>query len=180
MVPGSILTLGAGFLFKTFWGTVTVSIASTLGATAAFLIGRTLARGWIEQRLASSEKFQAVDRAVGSQGFKVVLLMRLSPIFPFNLLNYAFGLTEVSLRNYVLASWIGMLPATIMYVYIGSAARSLTDLAAGRFEGSIAQQVLFGFGLVLAIVVTVLVTRTARRVLDEAVQPTVPTGGSDA
>ena len=167
-IPGSLITLGTGFLFGAVWGTVTVSIGSTLAATAAFLVGRTLARGWIEEKVADNLKFQAMDRAVGSQGFKIVLLTRLSPLFPFNLLNFAFGLTRVSLPRYVLASWIGMLPGTVMYVYLGSAAKSLADLAAGKIEGGWQRQVLFGVGLVVAAVVTLLVTRIARRALKEA------------
>ena len=168
-IPGSLLTLGAGFLFGVVLGTITVSIGSTLGATAAFLVGRTLARGWIEQKVAGNLKFQAIDRAVGSQGFKVVLLTRLSPLFPFNLLNFAFGLTSVSLPRYVLASWIGMLPGTVMYVYLGSAAKSLADLAAGKVEGGWEQRVLFSVGLVVTVIVTVFVTRIARRALKESV-----------
>ena len=169
LIPGSLLTLGSGFLFGVVWGTVTVSIGSTLGATAAFVVGRTLARNWIEQKVADNSKFQAIDRAVGSQGLKIVFLVRLSPLFPFNLLNFAFGLTSVSLPRYVLASWIGMLPGTLMYVYLGSAAKSLADLAAGKVEGGWQQQVLFGVGLVATIVVTMFVTRIARRALKEAV-----------
>lgn len=169
-VPGALITLGTGFLFGVVWGTVTVSIGSTLGATAAFLVGRTLARGWIEQKVADNPKFQAIDRAVGSQGFKIVLLTRLSPLFPFNLLNFAFGLTGVSLLRYVLASWIGMLPGTIMYVYLGSAAKSLADLAGGKIEGGWQQQVSLGVGLVVTVIVTVFVTRIARRALKEAVE----------
>jgi len=169
-IPGSLLTLGAGFLFGVLWGTVTVSIGSTLGATAAFLVGRTLARGCIEQKVADNSKFRAIDGAVGRQGFKIVLLTRLSPLFPFNLLNFAFGLTSVSLLRYVLASWIGMLPGTVMYVYLGSAAKSLADLAAGKGEGGWEQQVLFGVGLVVTVIVTVFVTRVARSALKEAVR----------
>ena len=168
-VPGSILTLGAGFLFGVVWGTIAVSIGSVLGATAAFLVGRTFARGWIEGRIASHPRFQAIDRAVGEQGFKIVLLVRLSPIFPFNLLNYAFGLTKVRLWQYVLASWIGMLPGTVMYVYLGSALKSLADVAAGSPEGGTPQTVFFVVGLAMTIVATVVVTRVAKRALDEAV-----------
>ncbi len=185
-IPGSILTLGAGFLFGVILGTVTVSIGSVLGATAAFLVGRTVARRWIERKTAISPKFQAIDHAVGRQGFKIVLLTRLSPVFPFNLLNYAFGLTRVSLRDYFLASWIGMLPGTIMYVYLGSAAKSLTDLATGQVEGGPARQALFVIGLIVTIVVTVFVTRIARKALREAVPdtaadpPTITSGGAHA
>jgi len=128
-LPGSVLTLGAGFIFKVIVGTITVSIGSTLGACAAFLIGRTFARKWISKKIAQNKKFDAIDNAVGAQGFKIVFLLRLSPVFPFNLLNYAFGLTKISFSKYALASWIGMLPGTIMYVYLGAGVRSLTDVA---------------------------------------------------
>ncbi len=151
------------------YGSVAVSVGSVLGATAAFLVGRTLLRGSIERRIASYPRFQAIDRAVGEQGFKIVLLTRLSPIFPFNLLNYAFGLTNVRLWQYVLASWIGMLPGTVMYVYLGSALKSLADVAAGAPEGGTPQTVFFVVGLVMTIVATVVVTRVASRALNEAV-----------
>ena len=168
-IPGSLVTLGVGFLYGVVWGTAIVSLGSTLGATAAFLAGRTLAREWITRKVATSARFKAVDRAVAQQGFKIVLLVRLSPLFPFNLMNYAFGLTRVRLRDYILASWIGMLPGTVMYVYLGSAAKSLADLAAGRIEGGAGQKILFGVGLIVTVVVTILVTRIARRALQEAV-----------
>lgn len=168
-VPGSILTLGAGFLFGVVYGTIAVSVGSVLGATAAFLVGRTLLRGSIEKRITAYPRFQAIDRAVGEQGFKIVLLTRLSPIFPFNLLNYAFGLTNVRLWQYVLASWIGMLPGTVMYVYVGSALKSLADVAAGSPKGGTPQTVFFVVGLVMTVVATVVITRVARRALNEAV-----------
>ncbi len=168
-VPGSVLTLGAGFLFGVVRGVIAVSVGSVLGATAAFLVGRTLLRGWIERRIAAYPRFQAIDRAVGKQGFKIVLLVRLSPVFPFNLLNYAFGLTNVRLWQYVLASWIGMLPGTLMYVYLGSALKSLADVAAGAPKGGAPQTVFFVAGLVMTVVATVVVTRVARRALSEAV-----------
>jgi uncharacterized membrane protein YdjX (TVP38/TMEM64 family) len=168
-VPGSLLTMGAGFVFGVVLGTITVSLASTLGATAAFLLGRTLARAWVEDKVARNPKFQALDEAVRQQGFKVVLLLRLSPVFPFNLLNYALGLTKVSLRDYVLASWIGMLPGGVMYIYLGSTLKSLADLAAGRVEGGVTESILFGIGLAATIAVTIFVTRLARKALRDAV-----------
>lgn len=173
-VPGSVLTLGAGFVFGVGVGTVAVSIGSTLGAAAAFLLGRTFARRAIEAKVAGNPRFQALDQAVKREGFKIVLLMRLSPVFPFNLLNYAFGLTQVSFRDYVLASWIGMLPGTMMYVYLGSAAQSLAALSTGQTAGGAGRQVLFGLGLLATITVTVFVTRLARKTLDE-LAPTTET-----
>ncbi len=127
-IPGSILTLGAGLLFGVVLGSVYVSIASTVGATAAFLIGRYLARDWVAGKIEGNTTFQAIDDAVAEGGWRIVGLTRLSPIFPFNMLNYAFGLTYVSLRDYFFASWIGMMPGTVMYVYLGSLAGSVAAL----------------------------------------------------
>ena len=86
-VPGFILTLAAGVLFGVVWGSVAVSVASIAGATLAFLIGRYLARDWVAQRIQGNEKFEAIDQAVAGEGWKIVGLVRLSPVFPFNLLN---------------------------------------------------------------------------------------------
>jgi len=130
-------------------------------------LGRTFARRAIEAKVSGNPRFHALDQAVKREGFKIVLLMRLSPVFPFNLLNYAFGLTQVSFRDYVLASWIGMLPGTIMYVYLGSAAQNLAALSTGQAAGGAGRQVLFGLGLLATVTVTVFVTRLARKTLDE-------------
>ena len=121
-LPGLIPTMAAGVLFGVIRGTLLVSISSISGATLAFLIGRYLAREWVAAMIRGNQKFEAIDAAVAEEGWKIVGLTRLSPVFPFNLLNYAFGLTQVSLKDYFLASWIGMLPGTVMYVYIGSLA----------------------------------------------------------
>ncbi|HJM44150.1 MAG TPA: VTT domain-containing protein, partial [Nitrospinota bacterium] len=101
------------------------------------------------------------------------LLTRFSPIFPFNLLNYAFGITKVRFRDYALASWIGMFPGTVMYVYLGSAAKNLADLASGNIAGGTGRQILFGFGLAATILLTVLVTRMARKAMKEALPVSV-------
>ncbi len=166
-LPGAILTLGAGFAYGVGLGTAVVWIAANIGAALAFQLGRTLARRWIAARVAHYPRFAAVDRAVGGNGFKIVLLTRLSPVFPFNLLNYAFGLTTVSSRDYVLGSLIGMLPGTVMYVYLGSLITSLSELAAGRRSGGVTQQLFYFAGLVVTVGVTVYVTRIARRALAE-------------
>ncbi len=168
-IPGSILTLGAGAVYGVVRGFLLVSVASTLGATAAFLAGRYLARDWVARRIEGNERFRAIDRAVGREGWKIVGLTRLSPVFPFNLLNYAYGLTRVSLRDYVLASWIGMIPGTVMYVYLGSLAGSLATLDAGGGGRSRAQWVLYVVGLAATVAVTVYVTRIARAALAQRV-----------
>lgn len=167
-LPGSVLTLGAGFLFGIKVGLLAAWVGAIMGACAAFVVGRTIARDYIARKVAQNQKFSAVDEAVGREGFKIVLLLRLSPVFPFNFLNYALGLTKVSFRDYALASAIGMLPGGLMYVYFGSAARSLADVAAGKVEGGVAGQAFFWLGLAATIVVTVYVTRVARRSLESA------------
>lgn len=165
LLPGSILTLGAGVVFGVIKGSIAVSIGSTLGATAAFLVGRYLARDWVSKKIAGNNKFKAIDEAVAREGWKIVLLTRLSPVFPFNLLNYGFGLTKVTLKHYILASWIGMIPGTVMYVYIGSLAGDLATLGTGQRTRSAGEWILYGVGLLATIAVTIFVTRIAKMAL---------------
>ncbi|MEG3896533.1 MULTISPECIES: TVP38/TMEM64 family protein [unclassified Microcoleus] len=170
-IPGSLLTLGSGVLFGVVGGSVCVSIGSVLGATCAFLTGRYLTRDWVSKQIEGNQKFKAIDAAVASEGWKIVLLTRLSPIFPFNLLNYAFGVTQVSLKDYFFASWIGMIPGTVMYVYIGSLAGSLAALGSSGRSRTAAEWALYGIGLLATIVLTVYATRFAKKALDEKISP---------
>ncbi|WP_317619421.1 TVP38/TMEM64 family protein [Laspinema olomoucense] len=168
-VPGSILTLGAGVVFGVVLGSVYVFLGATLGAIAAFLVGRYLARGWISQKIEGNQKFGAIDKAVAREGLKIVLLTRLSPIFPFNLLNYAFGITGVTLKDYALGS-IGMIPATLMYVYIGSLAGDLARIGTeNQPTNATLQWVIRILGLLATVAVTLYVTRIARQALEEKV-----------
>ena len=167
-VPGSLLTLAAGAIFGLAQGVVYVFIAAVLGSSAAFLVSRYVARAAIERRIANNPRFAAIDRAVGAQGRKIVFLLRLSPVFPFNLLNYGLGLTQVRFSDYVIAS-IGMLPGTLLYVYYGKLAGDVAALAGGAApEKGPGYYAVLILGLVATIVVTTLVTRTARRALKEA------------
>ncbi|MCG6138205.1 MAG: TVP38/TMEM64 family protein [Nostoc sp. LLA-1] len=169
-LPGSILTLGAGVVFGVFWGSVYVFIGATLGATAAFLVGRYLARNLVAQKIADNQKFAAIDQAVGKEGLKIVLLTRLSPVFPFNLLNYAFGITGVSLKDYVIGS-VGMIPGTIMYVYIGSLAGNLAMIGTGgQPTNPTVQWTIRIVGFLATVAVTIYVTRIARKALEEEVE----------
>ena len=169
LVPGAILTLGAGAIYGVVAGSILVSVASTLGATAAFLVGRYFARDLVAQKIEGNPKFRAVDEAVGNEGWKIVGLTRLSPIFPFNLLNYSYGLTRVSLKHYFFASWIGLMPGTVLYVYIGSLAGSLATLGAEGRVRSPWEWALYVIGLMATIAVTVYVTRLAKRALAEKI-----------
>lgn len=165
-LPGSILTLGAGVIFGVILGSLYVFIGATLGATAAFLVGRYLARGWVTNKIADNKKFAAIDKAVSKEGLKIVLLTRLSPIFPFNLLNYALGITGVSLQDYFLGS-VGMIPGTIMYVYIGSLAGNLAFIGSeGKPDNMILHWVIKIIGLIATIVMTIYVTNIAKKALE--------------
>lgn len=166
-IPGAILTLGAGVVFGVVKGSIIVSIAATLGATCAFLVGRYLARDWVARKIEGNQKFKAIDEAVAKEGWKIVGLVRLSPVFPFNLLNYVFGLTRVSLRHYFFASWIGMFPGTVMYVYIGSLAGDLARLGSEGRTRTPAEWALYIVGLIATVTVTVYVTRIARAALEK-------------
>ncbi len=167
-VPGSILTLAAGAIFGVVKGTIYVFVAATLGSSLAFLVSRYLARSAIERRLEGNERFAAIDGAVGKEGRKIVFLLRLSPVFPFNLLNYGLGLTRVSFADYVTAA-VGMLPGTLLYVYYGALAGEVAALAGGAdVEKGAGYYAVLGLGLVATVVVTTIVTRIARRALAEA------------
>ncbi|MBD2175427.1 TVP38/TMEM64 family protein [Pseudanabaena sp. FACHB-1998] len=169
-IPGSVLTLGSGVVFGVVWGSFYVFIGATLGAIAAFLVGRYLARDWIGKKIEGNQKFVAIDRAVAHEGFKIVLLTRLSPIFPFNLLNYAFGITGVSLKDYALAS-VGMFPGTVMYVYIGSLAGDIARIGNNNQPSDpLIQWTIRIIGFIATLAVTIYVTRIARKALAEIEQ----------
>jgi uncharacterized membrane protein YdjX (TVP38/TMEM64 family) len=167
-VPGSVLTLAAGAIFGVIEGTIVVLVGATLGSTAAFVISRYAARHAVARRVEGDRRFAAIDRAIERQGRRIVFLLRLSPIFPFSLLNYTLGLTSVRLSDYVVAS-IGMLPGTLLYVYSGKVAGELATLAgsSGVSHGA-GYYAVVGMGFAATAIVTVLVTRVARRALQEA------------
>ena len=167
-IPGSILTIGAGVIFGVVWGSIYVSIASTAGATAAFVVGRYFAREAVARRIEGNPRFRSIDDAVAREGWKMVLLTRLSPVFPFNLLNYAYGLTRVTLAEYVLASWIGMMPATVMFVYIGALSGDLARAASASCGASAhLRWTLNLVGFAATVAIAVYATRIGSRALKE-------------
>ncbi len=166
-IPSSLLTLGSGAIFGVFWGSIYVSIGATIGASAAFLVGRYLVRGWVEKRIEGNNKFKAIDEAVAREGWKIVGLTRISPIFPFVLLNYAFGVTQVSFKDYFFPTWIGIIPGTILYVYVGSLASSLAPLREGHRTP--VEWVLYAVGLIATVLVTLYLTHIARKALERKV-----------
>ncbi len=167
--PGSVLTLAAGAIFGVVGGTAFAFTGATVGAAGAFLVARYVARGAVEKRVNADPRFAAIDRAVALQGRRLVFLLRLSPVFPFNLLNYALGLTRVSLRDYLIAS-VGMLPATLLYVYYGKVIGDVAAAAGGAApERDAASYILGALGLAATLAVTLVITRIARRALAEVV-----------
>jgi uncharacterized membrane protein YdjX (TVP38/TMEM64 family) len=170
LAPGAILTIGAGFAFGLFKGFLAVSAGATLGAALAFLVARFIARDKIEAIAQRNEKFRNIDSAIGKQGAKLVFLLRLSPVIPFNLSNYFYGLTGVKFWPYVLASWIGMMPGTFLYVYIGTSGRAAVSAAAGGEAMKHGWQywTFTGIGLAATIVVTIWVAKIARNALKAA------------
>jgi len=168
-VPGSALSVGAAGLFGFTTAFIVVLVGANIGALCAFLLARGFLRDKVARWAENNPKFKSLDRAIGKQGFKMVVLSRLSPAFPFTLLNYLLGLTAVRTGPYVLANLLGMLPGTFLYIYIGTAARDAIagqpDAAAGLY-----QQILKYGGLLATIVVVVFITRVARRAVREAEQ----------
>ena len=164
-VPGLLLTLAAGAIFGVARGTLYTMLGATLGASLAFLLARTVARRAIERRIAGNRRFAAIDRAVGVEGFKIVALLRLSPVVPFNLLNYSLGLTRVNFRVY-LAACVAMLPGSLLYVSYGAAAGSLAGaLSQGGSRKGPVYWTLLAVGLTVTLAVTVFVSRLAGRAL---------------
>jgi uncharacterized membrane protein YdjX (TVP38/TMEM64 family) len=169
--PASIVTLGAGVVFGVVKGSLLVFVGAMLGAMAAFLVGRYVARDWVARKIAGNPKFQAVDEAIGREGRKIIFLLRLSPIFPFNLLNYALGLSRISLKDYAIGT-TGILPGTIMYVYLGHLVGDLATLGTGdemqNPQAAMVRWVVNIVGLLATIAVTVYITRLAQRALNES------------
>jgi len=167
LAPGSILTIGAGFAFGLWKGFLAVSAGATLGAALAFLVARFIARAKVEAIAQRNEKFRQIDNAIGKQGAKLIFLLRLSPVIPFNLSNYFYGLTAVKFWAYVLASWIGMMPGTLLYVYIGTAGKAAVTAAAGGEAVKHGWQywTFLSLGLAATVIVTIWVTKIARDAL---------------
>ncbi len=161
-IPGWIFTVAAGLVYGVIGGTAVALAGAILGATLAFLCGRYLVRKRVEAATKGNKKFAAIDQAIGEQGWKIVGLLRLSPLIPFNLSNYFYGVTAVGFLPYLLASAVGMLPGTLLYAYLGGAGKAGLSGGGG---GSPLKYVLLGVGLVATIVVTIIISRAAKKVL---------------
>ncbi len=173
-IPGVLLTLAAGVIFGLLWGAAYVLAGAIIGSTAAFLIARHLAREPVERRVREDRRFDAIDRAVGREGLKIMLLLRLSPVVPYNLLNYALGVTRVRLRDYLVAD-VAMIPSTVLYVYSGKLAGDLAGV--GGVERGWGYYTVLAAGLAATVAVTVMVTRVARKELSKEAPNTFESDG---
>jgi uncharacterized membrane protein YdjX (TVP38/TMEM64 family) len=168
LLPASVFTMIAGAVYGVGWGVLYTAVGALVAIAVAFLISRHLARNAVARRLASRPELVAIDRAVGLDGFRIVLLLRLSPIVPFSILNYALGLTRVRFRDYLFAS-VGSIPGTFVFVSAGRLAGDLATVAAGESSpDSRSKMILLGIGLVATVTVLTIVTRLARKALAEA------------
>jgi len=170
LMSGAFLILGAGALFGVIKGIIIASIGSVIGATLAFLIGRYLIRGWISNKIENNQNFIAIDNAVAKEGWKIVGLTRLSPVLPFVLLNYSFGITKVSLKDFFLATWIGMIPGVTLYSYIGSLLGSFASLEYGKHNKNLEEWIFYFIGLVATLALTIYITKISKKALDEKIK----------
>jgi uncharacterized membrane protein YdjX (TVP38/TMEM64 family) len=163
--PGFILTMGAGILFGVLKGTLYVSIGATMGAGCAFLLSRYVAREWVMRRFARNEKFRAIDDAVAKDGWKIVGLIRLSPVFPFIPMNFLFGLTRIPFWHFVAVTWVGILPVCLLFVYLGSLLGDIAALGTQPLAAGKTKWIASGVGIVMTVIVTLFVARIARKAL---------------
>lgn len=159
--PASILTLGAGAIFGVVGGTIVVVTGATIAATISFLLARTILRKRVEAMAAKNPKFRAIDRAIAREGAKIVVLVRLSAVFPFLFVNYAFGLTSIGLVPFVVATFFGILPLTIAFVYLGAAGAAVATQHNARAAITVA-------GALIALGVSIYVGRIAARAIHHA------------
>ncbi|KAK7856007.1 uncharacterized protein LOC111992274 [Quercus suber] len=167
-VPASVLTLGGGYLFGLPVGFVADSIGASIGAGAAFLLGRTIGRSFVISKLKDYPQFRSIAIAIHGSGFKIVLLLRLVPLLPFNMLNYLLSVTPVPLGEYMLASWLGMMPITLALVYVGTTLKDLSDVTHGWSEFSKTRWAFIIMGLAVSVVLMVCVTKVAKAALEKA------------
>ncbi len=167
-LPGAPLTLGCGFLFGVWKGTLIATAGATLGASAAYVLGRTFARNWVKRSISRRARFARLDRATQHHGFMIVLLSRLSPLFPFNLLNYAFSVTAVKFRDYFFATMIGVIPACFVWVYMGTFMKTIAEVATGKVDPSTVKPWVLVLSLVITLIAMVVLAYVAKKMLARA------------
>ncbi len=166
-IPGSILTLSAGAIYGFWFGSALVLIGNGLGSLLSLLITRYFLRDWMNKKLAKYPKLRAIEKAVADDDWRLVFLTRLSPIMPFSLINYSLGLTRIPAWRFLLALELGAVPATFVYVYIGTLMGSLAQIGPDLKAHRPIEWTFQGAGVVVAIGVTIYVTRLATNAIDK-------------
>ncbi|WP_241521137.1 TVP38/TMEM64 family protein [Kineobactrum sediminis] len=174
LVPGILFTTGAGFAFGLLEGVVYVVIGTTLGAVLAFLIARHLMGERAAQFVRSHSRLQHVSQELVPEGWKIIMLTRLVPFFPFKVSNYFFGLTGFSLRGFTLGTLAGIIPFSLHNVYLGSIAADIALLGAGESAFTPLQWALYGSGFIVVVVLVLYINRLARRALARYTDDTEP------
>lgn len=164
-VPGSGSMMVAGFLFGLVSGFLFAAIAIAVGAQCAFLVGRKGARHWVEEKVAANKRMQAIEMGLREEAFLIVVLTRLSLVIPFNVLNYAYGVTSVTARTHLVATTLGMLPAVALYVYLGTLAHDLGQILSGEATPSDLGYWIAAAGITAIVVLTWAIHRAASRAL---------------
>jgi uncharacterized membrane protein YdjX (TVP38/TMEM64 family) len=162
-LPGSILSIGAGAVYGFWFSTALVTISSTVGAAVNFLTSRYLARNWMQRKLGHSTKFRALEKAVCSEGWRMILVSRMSPIVPHSLVSYAAGLIRISFWKFTFASFVGFLPQSAAYTYVGAIVGKALRTSAGVTPHDPVTWAFYGLGLVATLIVTAITTRVARQ-----------------
>lgn len=166
-LPGSVLTLGAGAVWGFWFSTALVAFSSTLGAVVNFLTSRYLLRSWMQKKIGHTAQFYALEKAVGVEGWRIVMISRISPVVPHSIVSYASGLTNLSFVRYTFATFVGFLPISAAYSYAGAILGKVARTSAGVSEHDPVQWMFYGIGVIATVVVTVWSTRAATRALRE-------------
>jgi uncharacterized membrane protein YdjX (TVP38/TMEM64 family) len=169
-IPGSVLTIAAGAAYGFWGGSALVLAGNGLGSVLSLLITRLFLRDWMARRIANNPRLKALEKAVADDDLRLVFLTRLSPIMPFSLINYSLGLTKISAWRFLLATEVGAIPATFVYVYMGTLMGNLARIAPDLKQHRPLEWAFQGAGLALAVGVTIYVTRLATRALNQRLE----------
>ena len=172
LLPGGVLSIGGGFFFGLWWGFLIVLVGNVGGAAISFLISRSIGRRWLHRRLLRNPRLQALEPAVRREGWKIILLSQLHPLFPTSLLNYLYGLTPIRFRTCMLWVAIGQAPGVFLYVYLGTLGQLGLNLFRGKSHPRILEYVVWGGGLVTLVLALSLMGRMALRLLQAIEEPT--------
>lgn len=166
-IPGSILTVSAGAIYGFWFGSALVLIGNGLGSVMSLLITRFLLREWVQKKINKHPKLKAIEKAVANDDWRLVFLTRLSPIMPFSLINYSLGLTRIPAWRFLLALELGAVPATLVYVYIGTLMGSLAQIGPDLKAHRPIEWIFQGAGILIAVGVTIYVTRLATNAINQ-------------